>query len=547
MNERDLRVLILDAQNALKAGDTDRRRQSEARIVAMIGPHITIWCRRTLFEQHRGDFEDLSQEILIQVNHSLHTFPGDFSSVAWLFCIARRTRTRWVRRRNNHQEGEVKLAVEAAPHGAPPGAPDAEDAAQMKEFLRFVRATGECPDLPTRLDALHSTSKETKALIRNELWPFWLYATFFPEALFLCLTRDEADTFLAKILDKCTTADVSKTPIETSARGAVAHKVCGLLASSWQDSSSRCHDTELKSEYRLKFTAWTEDLGRGTLRAYPDTPARNQLKKTWQRSIALCFEANQNRAKPPAATPPNQPPSNSSRTIVHDSNGKAGHDQRHRTTLMNRRDLTEADLDFFLKSPEEHLAEMTPEDRQWLDRLVQRVRNGEFDEAVDAPRLRVVERMVDGLRRYVIEPVGKLLDAWIPAVPSLATASGTGATPSRRDVRYQGQDLEIEVGDVTYLLVLHVLGDEDRINIGYTFAQGDPPAEPRTAILYGRLTLTHLNEAEPFLAQDVELPIKFVPGRRNYPCEIDLPPGTRLDDTVKVGWQFRTAQQELEP
>jgi RNA polymerase sigma-70 factor (ECF subfamily) len=58
-----------------------------------------------------ADRQDLFQEIVIQIWHSVDAFRGESSVPTWMYRVALNTAIAWTRKENRHQRGKQPLAV----------------------------------------------------------------------------------------------------------------------------------------------------------------------------------------------------------------------------------------------------------------------------------------------------------------------------------------------------------------------------------------------------------------------------------------------------
>ena len=72
-----------------------------------------------------ADRQDLFQEIVVQVWHSVSAFRGESSVPTWMYRVALNTAIAWTRRENRHQRGKQPLeVVEGLLTTAPSSSPD---------------------------------------------------------------------------------------------------------------------------------------------------------------------------------------------------------------------------------------------------------------------------------------------------------------------------------------------------------------------------------------------------------------------------------------
>ena len=91
-----------------------------------------------------ADRQDLFQEIVIQVWHSVDAFRGESSVPTWMYRVALNTAIAWTRREDRHQRGKQPLAVVEGLLTTASAAPDPRvewlyrQIAQLKDVDRSV-------------------------------------------------------------------------------------------------------------------------------------------------------------------------------------------------------------------------------------------------------------------------------------------------------------------------------------------------------------------------------------------------------------------------
>ena len=91
-----------------------------------------------------ADHQDLFQEIVIQIWHSVDAFRGESSVPTWMYRVALNTAIAWTRREDRHQRGKQPLAVVEGLLTTASAAPDPrvewlyQQIAQLKDVDRSV-------------------------------------------------------------------------------------------------------------------------------------------------------------------------------------------------------------------------------------------------------------------------------------------------------------------------------------------------------------------------------------------------------------------------